>query len=196
MQVSRSAIVSWCECLALPVSRNASASECKGLRVRASRSASVSECKCFVVPLSRSALDFLRCIGNWSSESSAEVASSWGVSSIPTFCGSVAEMYTERNSSCAGSVAWRLSVQVHPASQELTRRVPIDNRSDQRIKKGNFSFYYNEDNTGGVSLLGWVKSDETLGTDVVVRSLCLGSWKRGTYRGTWMNKSIQILNSF
>ena len=37
----------------------------------------------------------------------------------------VAEMYAERNPSCAGSVARRLSAQVHPAFQELTWRVPI-----------------------------------------------------------------------
>jgi len=32
----------------------------------------------------------------------------------------VAEMYAERNPSCAGSVARRLSAQVHPTFQELT----------------------------------------------------------------------------
>ena len=59
---------------------------------------------------------------------------------------------------------------------------------------------------GGVLVGGRVKSDETLGNGVVVlgsnksninqsKSL-LSSWKRGTYRGTWMDKSIQILNSF
>jgi len=37
----------------------------------------------------------------------------------------VDEMYAERNPSCAGSVAQRLSTQVHPAFQKLTRRVLI-----------------------------------------------------------------------
>ena len=49
---------------------------------------------------------------------------------------------------------------------------------------------------GGVLVGGRVKSGETLGNGCSSTKSLLSSWKRGTYRGTWMNKSIQILNSF
>jgi len=49
---------------------------------------------------------------------------------------------------------------------------------------------------GGVLVGGRVKSGETLGNGCSSTKSLLSSWKRGTYRGTWMNESIQILNSF
>ena len=49
---------------------------------------------------------------------------------------------------------------------------------------------------GGVLVGGRVKSGETLGNGCSSTKSLLSSWKRGTYRGTWMNESIQILSSF
>ena len=49
---------------------------------------------------------------------------------------------------------------------------------------------------GGVLVGGRVKSDETLGNGCSSTKSLLILGKRGTCRGTWMNESIQILNSF
>ena len=49
---------------------------------------------------------------------------------------------------------------------------------------------------GGVLVGGRVKSGETLGNGCSSTKSLLSSWKHGTYRGTWTNKSIQILDSF
>jgi len=130
VRMSRCVSVSECDCLVVRVSHSASISECKCLRVRGSWSASVSKCECLGMQVFRSATvsTCIRCSALHRKLKLRVICrSSIILGCVFIFC--ILRLCCwnvhRAKSSCAGSVAWRLSAQVHPAFQDLTRHVPI-----------------------------------------------------------------------